>query len=69
MKIASFNIDGINGRLDVLLRWPGEVEPDVVCPQEVKTQTERLPADAIDAAGYRAIWRGQKSRNGVAPSG
>lgn len=66
MKIATYNVNGVNGRLPVLLRWLEEAEPDVVCLQELKSPDERFPAAAIEAAGYGAIWHGQKSWNGVA---
>lgn len=66
MKIASYNVNGINGRLPVLLRWLKQARPDVVCLQELKAPEERFPRDAIEAAGYGAIWHGQKSWNGVA---
>ena len=66
MKIATFNVNGINGRLALLLRWLAEAEPDVVCLQELKAPQEKFPERAIRAAGYGAIWHGQKSWNGVA---
>ena len=66
MKIATFNVNGINGRLALLLRWLAEAEPDVVCLQELKAPQEKFPERAINAAGYSAIWHGQKSWNGVA---
>lgn len=66
MKIATYNVNGVNGRLPVLLRWLAEQQPDVVCLQELKAPQERFPIEAIRAAGYGAIWRGQKSWNGVA---
>ncbi|KQK32143.1 exodeoxyribonuclease III [Bosea thiooxidans] len=66
MKIATFNVNGINGRLRVLLRWLAEAEPDVVCLQELKAPQDRFPEGAIRNAGYGAIWQGQKSWNGVA---
>lgn len=66
MKIATYNVNGVNGRLPVLLRWLEEAEPDVVCLQELKAPDEKFPADAIAALGYNAIWHGQKSWNGVA---
>ena len=66
MKIATFNVNGINGRLPVLLRWLKEAEPDVVCLQELKAPDDRFPQAAIEKAGYGAIWQGQKSWNGVA---
>ena len=66
MKIATYNVNGINGRLPVLLRWLAERQPDVVCLQELKAPQEKFPIAAIEAAGYHAIWHGQKSWNGVA---
>src|SRR5687767_12833222 len=66
MKIATFNINGVNGRLPVLLRWLTETRPDVVCLQEVRAPDEKFPIEAIRKAGYGAVWHGQKSWNGVA---
>jgi exodeoxyribonuclease-3 len=66
MKIATFNVNGINGRLSVLLRWLAEASPDIVCLQELKAPQDRFPSGAIHEAGYGAIWHGQKSWNGVA---
>jgi exodeoxyribonuclease-3 len=66
MKIATFNINGVNGRLPRLLEWLGEAQPDVVCLQELKAPQERFPEAAIRDAGYGVIWHGQKSWNGVA---
>ena len=66
MKIATFNINGINGRLPLLLRWLAEAQPDVVCLQELKAPDERFPHAALREAGYGAVWHGQKSWNGVA---
>ncbi len=66
LKIATFNVNGVNGRLAVLLRWLGESRPDIVCLQELKTDDARFPIAAIEAAGYGAVWHGQKSWNGVA---
>jgi exodeoxyribonuclease-3 len=66
LRIASYNINGINTRLQVLLRWLGEFEPDIVCLQELKALTESFPEEEIAAAGYSAVWHGQKSWNGVA---
>jgi exodeoxyribonuclease-3 len=66
MKVATYNVNGINGRLPVLLRWLKESQPDIVCLQELKAPEERFPLAAIRAAGYQAIWHGQKSWNGVA---
>ena len=66
MKIATYNVNGVNGRLPVLLRWLEETSPDVVCLQELKAPQEKFPEQAIKDAGYNAIWHGQKSWNGVA---
>ncbi|TFF40301.1 exodeoxyribonuclease III [Mucilaginibacter psychrotolerans] len=66
MKIATYNVNGVNGRLPVLLRWLNEEQPDVACLQELKAPQENFPLQAINDAGYNAIWHGQKSWNGVA---
>lgn len=66
MKIATYNVNGVNGRLPVLLRWLEETAPDVACLQELKTPDEKFPLMAINMAGYNALWHGQKSWNGVA---
>ena len=66
MRIATYNVNGINGRLPVLLRWLREYEPDIACLQELRAPDEKFPADPIRKAGYSAIWHGQKSWNGVA---
>ena len=66
MKIATYNVNGVNARLPVLLRWLAEARPDVACLQELKAPQEKFPEDAFREAGYHAIWHGQKSWNGVA---
>jgi len=66
MKIATYNVNGVNGRLPVLLRWLEESAPDIACLQELKAPQEKFPEQAIRDAGYHAIWHGQKSWNGVA---
>ncbi len=66
MKLASYNVNGVNGRLPVVLRWLEEAEPDVVCLQELKAPDEKFPLAAFEKAGYGAVWHGQKSWNGVA---
>lgn len=66
MKIATYNVNGINGRLPVLLRWLKDTQPDVVCLQELKAPQEKFPEQALLDIGYNAIWHGQKSWNGVA---
>jgi exodeoxyribonuclease-3 len=66
VKIATYNVNGVNGRLPVLLRWLAEDQPDIVCLQELKAPDEKFPERAIRDLGYDAIWHGQKSWNGVA---
>lgn len=66
MKIATFNVNGVNGRLPVLLRWLNEARPDVVCLQELKAPAAKFPAAALRDAGYEAVWLGQPRWNGVA---
>lgn len=66
LKIATFNINGIRARRANLLEWLQREQPDVVCLQELKAQDADFPIDDIRAAGYGAIWHGQKSWNGVA---
>lgn len=66
MNVATFNVNGINGRLPLLLRWLAEATPDIVCLQELKAPQGKFPIAAIRAAGYGAIWHGQKGWNGVA---
>jgi exodeoxyribonuclease-3 len=66
MRIATFNVNGINSRLPALLQWLEETRPDVACLQELKAPQEKFPEMEIRAAGYSPIWHGQKSWNGVA---
>jgi exodeoxyribonuclease III len=66
MKIATFNINNVNKRLPNLLAWLRSATPDVVCLQELKSTDADFPARALHRAGYQAVWRGQKSWNGVA---
>ena len=66
MKIATFNINNVNRRLANLLDWLHAAEPDVVCLQELKATDAAFPADALRAAGYEAVWVGQRTWNGVA---
>lgn len=66
MKIATYNVNGINARLPVLLRWLEESAPDIVCLQELKAPQEKFPQSATEELGYYAVWHGQKSWNGVA---
>ena len=66
MKIATFNINGIRARLPRLLEWLEREQPDVACLQELKCADDALPVQDIEAAGYGAVWHGQKGFNGVA---
>src|ERR1700692_4133134 len=66
MKIATFNINNINRRLPNLLRWLQQAKPDIVCLQELKSTDKDFPVHAINKAGYGAVWRGQRTWNGVA---
>lgn len=65
MKIATFNINGVNRRLGNLLEWLEDARPEVVCLQELKAAPDDFPAAALERAGYGAVWAGQKSWNGV----
>ena len=66
MRIATFNINGVNTRLPNLLQWLDEARPDVVCLQELKATDAQFPAQAIREAGYEAVWKGEHRWNGVA---
>ena len=66
ITVASFNINGIKARLPRLLEWLEETRPSVACLQEIKSADENFPAGEFEKIGYRAIWHGQKSFNGVA---
>jgi exodeoxyribonuclease-3 len=66
LKISTYNVNGVNGRLQTLLVWLDETKPDVACLQEIRTDDSKFPADAIREAGYDAIWHGQRSHHGVA---
>jgi len=66
VKIVTYNVNGVNGRLPVLLQWLSEAAPDIVCLQELKAPQEKFPLEAIQNEGYKALWHGQKSWNGVA---
>ncbi|HYF18175.1 MAG TPA: exodeoxyribonuclease III, partial [Ramlibacter sp.] len=66
MKIATFNVNGIKSRLANLLEWLDREQPDVACLQELKALDEAFPAPALREAGYHALWKGQRSWNGVA---
>jgi exodeoxyribonuclease-3 len=66
ITIATFNINNINRRLPNLLSWLDERPPDIVCVQELKAAQDNFPAETISKAGYQAVWRGQRTWNGVA---
>ena len=66
MKIATYNINGVNGRIETLLKWLKEADPDIVCLQELKCEDKSFPVRKINGAGYHAKWHGQKAWNGVA---
>lgn len=66
MKVATFNINNINRRLPNLLLWLKRAKPDIVALQELKSSDHDFPCAAIEKAGYGAVWRGQKTWNGVA---
>ncbi|HVF83708.1 MAG TPA: endonuclease/exonuclease/phosphatase family protein, partial [Sphingomicrobium sp.] len=66
MKLATYNLNGIRARLPRLLEWLEREEPGIVCLQELKCADESLPIADIEAAGYGAVWHGQKGFNGVA---
>lgn len=66
MIIATWNVNSVKSRLDLLLRWLDEARPDVVCLQEIKCVDEAFPVSEIEAAGYNVAVHGQKTYNGVA---
>lgn len=66
MKIVTYNVNGIKARLPRLVEYLTEAQPDIVCLQELKSVDEGFPVAEIEAAGYGAVWHGQKSWNGVA---
>ena len=57
MKLATFNINNVNRRLDLLIAWLDEARPDVVCLQELKALDRQFPKSALEKAGYGAVWR------------
>jgi exodeoxyribonuclease-3 len=66
LKIATFNVNNINKRLHNLLAWLAKAKPDVVCLQELKAEQQAFPAAALREIGYRGVWQGERSWNGVA---
>ncbi len=66
MRIATWNVNSVNARLETVLRWFEEASPDVACLQEIKCVDEKFPAEAFERLGYNVAVHGQKSYNGVA---
>lgn len=66
MKIATWNVNSLNVRLPHVLDWLQQHQPDVLVLQELKLDQDKFPAAAIEMAGYRVVWSGQKTYNGVA---
>ena len=66
MKIASFNVNSLRARLPIVTNWLTENQPDVLCVQETKVQDKDFPGQAFDEIGYKYVFKGQKSYNGVA---
>jgi exodeoxyribonuclease III len=66
VRIATFNINNINKRLDNLLAWLAKAEPEVASLQELKAEQGAFPVDALRSHGYEAVWQGERSSNGVA---
>jgi exodeoxyribonuclease III len=66
VRVATFNINNINKRLDNLLAWLSKAEPDVVSLQELKAEQQAFPVNVLRALGYEAVWQGERSWNGVA---
>ena len=66
LTIATYNVNGVNGRLPVLLEWLRERSPDIVCLQELKTDDSKFPSKALETEGYGAVWHGQRAHHGVA---
>ena len=66
MRIATWNVNSVNARLDTVLRWFEEAKPDVACLQEIKCVDEKFPAEPFERLGYNVAVHGQKSYNGVA---
>ena len=66
MRIATWNVNSVRQRLDSVVAWLGERQPDVVCLQEVKCETNAFPREPFEALGYNVAVHGQKTFNGVA---
>jgi exodeoxyribonuclease-3 len=66
VRIATFNINNVRSRFDILLEWLDAAQPDVVCLQELKTEQAGFRVEALEQMGYGAVWKGQRTWNGVA---
>src|SRR5476651_1476519 len=66
MRIATWNVNSVNARIETILAWFREAQPDVACLQEIKCVDEKFPAEAFESLGYNVAVHGQKSYNGVA---
>jgi exodeoxyribonuclease-3 len=66
LRVAAYNVNGVNGRLPRLLEWLRETAPDIACLQELKTDDTKFPIAALREAGYDAVWHGQRAFHGVA---
>ena len=66
MRIATWNVNSVNARLETVLRWFEEAKPDVACLQEIKCVDEKFPSEAFERLGYNVEVHGQKAYNGVA---
>ncbi|MBC8120132.1 MAG: endonuclease/exonuclease/phosphatase family protein [Burkholderiaceae bacterium] len=65
MKIATYNVNGVNGRLPRILDWLAQTNPFIVCLQELKTEDTKFPALAFERAGHGGVWHGQRSQRGA----
>jgi exodeoxyribonuclease-3 len=66
MRIATWNVNSVNARIETVLRWFEEAKPDVACLQEIKCVDEKFPTEAFERLGYNVAVHGQKTYNGVA---
>lgn len=66
MKIATFNVNGVKGRMPRLLEWLREARPDIACLQEIKTGDATFPSEPLESAGYHVVWHGMPRHHGVA---
>jgi len=66
MRIATWNVNSVNARLETVVRWFEEAQPDVACLQEIKCVDEKFPTEPFERLGYNLAIHGQKSYNGVA---